>query len=1072
MRKFLIYLLTLFTLGVYTTTPSFAENYIKFKAEHIEAAINSKVPAKNREAAKNEYQKQMDQKTGKMSIMGLYKVCHAAGWNVANVKLASYDDCQNFVNYIVELSGFGTKSPTQKNCTDVLDGIWTINESGKEYQCVGRDGYLLKYDNACANKNNKNCIAIFENLNIAYRAAKIGVQKWAQTKWNGKLLTCKNVATVGAKDAKYVYCSAGGEAYTFKFKGFAPSGDEVQSNNFEFICKLANDGFDGQLVTVGDGTLGHGVCKIGDNVITSGTDNCKAITSWAEYMRYKVIPQTKVIRLSSSKFIAKDACLIQGGDIVNDKLKNDLSGEPIDITKFMTIEVRNSQDVVVGIKQYVRDKMGKTDAQVYCDLTTRRAWKNKESYEIIKCHIDEKDVDFVFKNLNTESDYRTKGGMQGMTCLTNGGDFDGKRCQNISETKCNEIKNANLKNCPECKQVKWEDGICKLPNSADVSNLDKGIEVAGVVATVVAATAITVASGGSAVGVWAVVSTTGTVLTAAGGAAVVTGEIAKTWGVYTEDVAREINKCLNNGDSGCAKDLLKKYLQKLVSYSKDLDINEQKALDSAFAKLFEQIPPEDDFWNWLDNDEVWKCDSRGNCTVKEKTQLWHYVMGAGETAMILGGALKSFASIASKYQATTKAVQAAGTARKARLINNMRGPAMLKDVAPEGYNTTLLPNEFVKKVTINGTSFTRNSELAKYLLNNGYKVGDIVELVVGGGSQVVTTTIKSGTEVVFNEKALAAIAAGVGGLVYNANGITVTVRRPTKENVVPEPTPVPVVVPDSQRNKKSGGFSGGEVIGAGVVGEVTKNDSGTTSDKTVTPPEPIVVPELTPAPSVVPESKSAPSVVPDSQRKEKKGLSGWGAAAIGAGVAGIGVGTALLIGGGKSHKSQDAGVMPQNDNVDLFNAIKIRADGIIGYVEDSQIELIPIETVNGYKEKIVTVRGHAVVLVKHNNNIIPFMVDTEDGIAKWMPFVSVDENTGMINKYVPKTDIMRTAKIVEKLTAMFVPMHMQYFASPNSDGLQFASPSTSGYEQLNDNSLRYLSVDFNKNTRLGVFFMA
>jgi len=316
---------------------------------------------------------------------------------------------------------------------------------------------------------------------------------------------------------------------------------------------------------------------------------------------------------------------------------------------------------------------------------------------------------------------------------------------------------------------------------------------------------------------------------------------------------------------------------------------------------------------------------------------------------------------------------------------------------------------------------------------------------------------------------LAAIAAGVGGLVYNANGITVTVRRPTKENVVPEPTPVPVVVPDSQRNKKSGGFSGGEVIGAGVVGEVTKNDSGTTSDKTVTPPEPIVVPELTPAPSVVPESKSAPSVVPDSQRKEKKGLSGWGAAAIGAGVAGIGVGTALLIGGGKSHKSQDAGVMPQNENVDLFNAIKIRADGIIGYVEDSQIELIPIETVNGYKEKIVAIKGHAVVLVKHNNNVIPFMVDVENGVAKWLPFTNVDEKTYTINKYTPKTDIMRTVKIAEKLTAILPPMYMQYFASPNDDGIRFAMPSTNGYKQINDNSLRYLSFNFKK-TPSWVFF--
>ncbi len=697
--------------------------------------------------------------------------------------------------------------------------------------------------------------------------------------------------------------------------------------------------------------------------------------------------------------------------------------------------------------------------------------------DVLKCFVNGQEVDFVFDDLSETRKKISDGGYQGISCIAADGSFDGKRCQSLNEQGCNIVKQQSASVCPDCKTVYWDADkqVCVLPSAKAATNLQKGLEIAGYTGLVVTAVALTVFSGGSASGVWVVVANVGTGLTVAGGTMATASKVATEYFVYTDKFASDLNKCLNSTDVQCAKDMLQKNLQKMVSYEKNLTNAEKKTLDESFAKLFKKIPAEDEFWNWLDDPKVWNCNSRGDCVVKEKTQFWQSVRTIGDVSMILGGVLKSFAQIASTMTQTTSVIRGIGETRRVRIVNDMKNSkAMLKDVSPDGLNSVLTPNSFVQNVTVNGAKFARNSDLAAYLLSQGYKVGDTVELISGVGASVVTATITSLSNVVFNPAALSAIAVGAGDLITKGESIPFVVRRPSvltdlvdieDEDVVIEDIAVPDDKPISVPILKPA------IPAAPVLPDVEIEDSEIIIDDIVIPDDaPIIVPDL-------PENKPQPNddvsntTSSSGNNTKKSGISGLGAAAIGAGVAGLGVGAALLIGGaGKKGETSGAGTVT-SANGDLFNNVRNRANGVIGVVENSNIELVPIETSNGIKENIVSIANHAVVLVKHNNNIIPFMVDTADGVAKWTPFTNVDINSGAFTRYTPKADIMRTAQIAEKLTETLPPLQMQYFASPNAEDLQFASPSMNGYQLINNNALRYLASLFNKNTHLGVFFM-
>ena len=201
------------------TVPAMADNWIKFKAQAVEDTINTLVAQENRVAAKNEYEKQMDQTTGKISVMGIYKVCAAAGKDIRTND--GYSQCRYFINQIAEKSGFGTKSANQANCASKFNGVWTLSADSKQYQCVGKDGYNLVYKKSCESEDaNSKCIKDFSGLKTTGPVGREFIVEYGNKK-NLKL-TCytgfetrRSLTSPFGQD--YIRCSAGGKSYEFEF---------------------------------------------------------------------------------------------------------------------------------------------------------------------------------------------------------------------------------------------------------------------------------------------------------------------------------------------------------------------------------------------------------------------------------------------------------------------------------------------------------------------------------------------------------------------------------------------------------------------------------------------------------------------------------------------------------------------------------------------------------------------------------------------------------------------------------------------------------------------------------------
>lgn len=950
--------------------------------------------------------------------------------------------------------------------------------------------------------------------------------------------------------------------YTVRFDDAKEKKDETRRNGVaKAVCEVLN----GVTFTPAGNTPGSQFAQpIFWNASCSTSDAAKC---------NKISSELNEFGFSSS--IVNNTCEVSFETMKEQDLKHPFGLDSFAFCRNIQVSANASLDALV--EEYVRKNANVSVTSFSCaqsDVSYIPSGRDKKCTtkvgnirdDVLRCYVNGQEVDFVFDDLSEARRVISLGGYQGLSCIASDGSFDGKRCMGLNEAGCNLVIEQNASTCPECRDVRWdpEKNLCVLPSSSRATNLQKGLEVAGVIVMAGGAAAVTALSGGTLSGVWVIVANVGTGLTIGGATAVVASKAVTTFLVYTEGFRSELNRCLTSDDVQCAKDMLQKYLQKMVNYEKDLTDAEKKTLDESFAKLFKKIPAEDEFWSWLDDPKVWQCNSRGDCVVKEKTQFWQGVRTIGDISMIIGGVLKSFAVIASSMTKTTEVAMEVAQTRKARItanpLKNVKSN-LVRDVTYGNTNSLSIPNSFIKQgVTINGKTltFARNSDLAKYLVSQGYKVGDTVEIALEGIRQtvLVPTTTMSFANVVFNPAALASTVYGTGDLLVDGEMIPFVMRRPSGEAdgssagipevpVLPDveiqdeeieipdfdpieendPVIVPIIVPtqggattskpaDSSTTDKptsptktNGGqnsttsdkptvptkTNGGQnssTTDKPIVSTTTSGDresSSTTTDKPIVSTttsgsrESTTTSSKSSGSATMIANRGVSSTMPaetttkasgtKSKNGQKSGISGLGAAAIGAGVAGLGVGAALLIGGAgsKGDKVSGTATTVTSGNADLFNSIKSRANGIIGYVNDSSIELVPIETANGTKDNVVSIEGHAVVVAKHNGNLIPFMVDTENGSTKWVPFTNVNVNTHAFDKYAPKTDIMRTAQIADKLAESLSPLQMQYFASPNADGVQFASPSMNGYTTINNNSLRYLSFNFNKNTRLGVF---
>ena len=476
MKQFLVAFFIIISAG-----SAVADNYVIFKSEIVEKAINQLVASENRQRAADEYQNSMDQNSGKISVLGLYKVCIAAGFNVQTND--GYNLCRNFLNFMIsetENMGFGTAS--QKTCANQFNGVWTINADGTMYECVGRDGYKLVYKKSCDGYGGE-CITVFADLQTQGSNGREFINAYG--KLHGLNLTCHSVIETrrgftSPLGQDYIKCSAGGKSYEFEFDDLnqTPGDTSAESEN-KAICEL----YGGKIVDTGDEYI-EKVWQSCD--VTS--DLCNgAIHNLAQRIGHTNMYQG-YCRLSRNAETISVVKLKQIDGIDSRIFYNAGAQMRIDTAKPM-------------VEEYLRTKFP-NETYIVCNSAPTRFQDGFgiDIDYILSCNVGGKQVDFVFDDLSETSNMAANAGINAMQCIITGGNYDGKFCRWLNEDECNAL------NEEQQNVARWDEkaGACVMLDSSKYNAFKNGVMAIG--GTVVGV-AVTVATGGSALVVFAVVAT-------------------------------------------------------------------------------------------------------------------------------------------------------------------------------------------------------------------------------------------------------------------------------------------------------------------------------------------------------------------------------------------------------------------------------------------------------------------------------------------------------------------------------------------------------------------------------------
>lgn len=559
-------------LCTFITLPAVADNYIKFKASAIEDTINTMVPESHRLSAADEYQKQMDSTTGKISVLGIYNVCAAAGFNINNTN--GYNGCRLFINTIAEKSGFGSGSATQQNCKTKFNGIWALSPDGKQYQCVGKDGYKLVYHASCDGAGG-DCIKDFSSLQTQEPNAREFIQAYGQQK--NLQFTCQYTFDESRWQLNnpfpqdYIRCSAGGKAYEFEFDDLIqdPGKTAVESENTA-LCEM----FGGKIVKhpdssiekywqscevskeVCNGPLHNLAIKIGHNVMYQG------------YCRLsRTVKKTSVVGLKTLPGVDSRVFYNTGAQMRAGMAKQQT-------------------------EEYLRTKFP-NETYVNCDPNPKilnKGFGIDRDY-VMTCTVGSKQVDFIFHDLTEGNDARAATGMDAMQCIISGGTFKGESCRGPTQAECDAL-DAALRAKGSSEGAKWDDDVraCIMGNAMKTYKRDvtTGYIVGAVV--IVGGTIAVIGTGGAAAP--AIV----------GGTEMLVTDLAINWAIDANhhrlskgaatrfvNFVEDADKCTTEA---CALKVLQSHYATLSGVMNDLNKDDLAVVDTTMERLFGLIQTE------------------------------------------------------------------------------------------------------------------------------------------------------------------------------------------------------------------------------------------------------------------------------------------------------------------------------------------------------------------------------------------------------------------------------------------------------------------------------------------------
>lgn len=995
MRRLLFVLLSFFCFIM----PSTANIFID--ADTVGAVIPAVFGQNKATSALSAYNKAVAKNSdGTISAKDLWGVCSAGGLNIEQVD--GKQKCEDFVYRLLKASQI------------------------KYYAVCGTDKNSNIGDKVCVED-------LFKDVRVNVTPAVGIAQEYARVKQNDNVKCSQNYRKESRDD--YLQCSSidVNKFYEFKFDTLdAWKDDNIKIGIQNSICKIHGTDYGVRVVSSNSISYGYAVNRYVYGCVDVDESKCKQIEQTAQKFGYtaKFDEQTKV-------------CAIDAASISKvEDLKNDFTAEGVNSFYFCSnaIQVTNNISFNDAIKEYLSFQVGVPESQVQCASGfktytgdgCRTKWTNPKD-DVVRCSIGDREIDFVFDDVNEKNKTRRAGGLEGVICLANDGTYDGSSCDALNEEQCNALKQKLGSVCTDnCdKQITWDDKnkVCTLPNATTAANWQRWQQYGLGLGVVLGAVALTVFTGGAAAGAWVIVAKVGT-------AAVLTGAVMKegsqavmTWGIY-EPFKKKANKCiLDTNNTTCAEQILKEDLQTLLSYGDHFLKEEAHALDSIFAKLIKKIPKDSQFWQDFINDkELWDCTDTG-CTLKLKHQAWEYVSQIGDTMMLAGGLARAVASIGT-YVQTTKALK--DTGEKIVIKSGFTGKGGTEAYRVGSFNgpntgNTWLNAETLKDMGLVGEKGATNSQIARSLVTEMTKRGMDISKPISVNAAKELLGISTGAAATTTQVGLSTGALLLNALPAAGGMIAVVPGHGGEEgefhiSLVDE-QPVTLVNHDQGTGGGNGGGSGDGVVGGTGDGETPELNA------------PVVLGGI--------EYQAAKKPTQFVPKKPKNLGLILTAAVLGTAA------TGALIGGlvvSNDKKSSNSGSLESVKVDEQLDTVMANTHNVLGYVGNKPVTLVQLPTVmNNATAPIVMIDGRAVVVVLYDNHKLPFYLE-DNG---WEPLLGIGEKGRWFNVYPEEIGIRKIEFISGLLNKQLTPNVVMQYATQNNSGVSFPVADKSAFNIIN-----------------------
>lgn len=588
MKRILIAFLSVFFANV-----ALADNLLHINSNIVDEIFKKHIPPTKQFQALFEYN-QIVKERGGITPDEIRRVCAAAGWQT------------DFAHAMTD----GAK------CDAFVEDLLK-NASVKFYEVCGKD------------KSGGKCINDFQALTTNMIQATGLAKLYAYHKDKTEKVVCSNtarnetinntstirggmnagMAPTTSTTTHYVQCKALDKNifYEFKFNNTRGTSDSTNHRSFKTgICSVFGYKFQGATKKdnreksgwdICDGAT-QNACGMINNALTKAHSGYFA--SWGPLGRTlstgkhgKVNEAGAGYELSASQL--PYCILTANAGIKYDGTAYERTAFGLDGRYFLSkdIQTQGTAELHEYIRKYVVSR-GIQIREFSCAETyvTVKLAGRSDSDDMITCTINGSTVDFFFDDLSESKSTYIKGAKQALDCKVSGGKFTGQKCLGLGEEQCNAVRMANAASCPECKQIKWnpQTNICELPSSASAAKLKRGLNYTAIIGGTVVGLVVTVGTLGTA--------TAPTVVVLGGAGLELTGMVIEV--ISQMSIDNKADKFFTESAScksqKCAEKLIKDYLQELANQSDSLLDSELMTADDEFARLFELIPPESDFY--------------------------------------------------------------------------------------------------------------------------------------------------------------------------------------------------------------------------------------------------------------------------------------------------------------------------------------------------------------------------------------------------------------------------------------------------------------------------------------------